>query len=240
MSILLALGLNILIAAALYIFLNRKIDRQMSPDEMLTRIRREVEGIIRDLNQTTDRNIGLIEDRVEMLRTILENVDRRIVLMKRESERKEVSSALYNDIIKRTKRDALPTDRSRAENGPAPVSGASDRAAGASAGRPSADHAAGRPSADAPGSSGGGPASSGGSSPDNEGSAVANEQPGTPAAESGVSSKGRQDLYEKVVDLCRKGISVDVISARLGVTRGEVELIVSLQNLSARERTREK
>ncbi len=100
MSVLLAIGLNILIAAALYLLLNRKIEHRMSPTEMLDRIGREVEGIIRDLNQTTDRNIGLIEDRIESLKSILENVDKRIGLMKRESEKKEVSTALYNDILK--------------------------------------------------------------------------------------------------------------------------------------------
>jgi hypothetical protein len=104
MSTLLAILLNILIAAVLYIILNRKIDQQLSPKEMLDRIRDEVEEIIKELNHTTDRNIGLIEDRIETLKGVLETVDKRLTLLRREAERHEVSSAVYTSILSRNRK----------------------------------------------------------------------------------------------------------------------------------------
>lgn len=108
MSTLLAVLLNILVAAVLYIILNRKIDRQLNPKEMLDRIRDEVEDIIKELNHTTDRNIGLIEDRIAAIKGVLETADRRLSVLRREAEKHEMSSAVYSSILKRNKGPAPP------------------------------------------------------------------------------------------------------------------------------------
>jgi len=101
MSTLLAILLNILVAAVLYIILNRRIDAQLNPKEMLDKIRNEVEDLIRDLNNTTDRSVGLIEDRVDSLKSILETADRRLAVLRREAEKHEMNSTVYSNILKR-------------------------------------------------------------------------------------------------------------------------------------------
>ena len=110
MSTLLAILLNILVAAVLYIILNRKIDAQLNPKEMLDRIRNEVEDLIRELNNTTDRSVGLIEDRVDSLKLILETADRRLAVLRREAEKHEMNAAVYSNILKRPRQVAVEPD----------------------------------------------------------------------------------------------------------------------------------
>lgn len=104
MSTLIAILLNILVAAILYIVLNKKIDRQLNPKEMLDRIGAEVEDIIKELNHTTERNIGLIEDRVESLKSLLESTDRRLAVLRREAEKHEMSNAVYTSIVQKNRK----------------------------------------------------------------------------------------------------------------------------------------
>ncbi len=123
MSTLLAVLLNILIAAILYIILTKRIDTQLNPKEMLDRIRNEVEDILKELNHTTERNIGLIEDRIDSLKGILETADRRLSLLRREAEKQEVSSAIYSNIVKKAR--PIAQDGGSVE-APAEVRGATD------------------------------------------------------------------------------------------------------------------
>ncbi len=124
MSTLLAILLNILVAAVLYIVLNKKIDRQLNPKEMLDRIRGEVEDIIKELNHTTERNIGLIEDRVESLKNLLESTDRRLAVLRREAEKHELSTAVYTSILQQNRKrgpeqslPAAPEDKPATDSG---------------------------------------------------------------------------------------------------------------------------
>lgn len=225
MPVLLAIGLNILIAAVLYLVLNRKIDRRMSPDEMLDQIQRDVEEIITELNQTTDRNIGLIEDRVESLRSILENVDKRIGLLRRESEKQEASTALYNDILRRAR-----------------TSNATGSAIANSAGGTVSDTAAGSADGAAAGSGFGTatPASRQKKRTKRDGVDPANmsEEDVAPDPRDDRDSaateaeSGRKSMFDRVMQLHRQGFTSEMIAGRLGATLGEVELILSLQKMS--------
>jgi hypothetical protein len=106
MSSLLVVVVNVGLAAVVYLLLVRRIDRRLEPGRVVDNIRSEIEGIIVELNQTTDRNIGLIEDRVSRLNNVLEQADRRLSLLKRELESRASSSERYNDILKRAPRSA--------------------------------------------------------------------------------------------------------------------------------------
>ena len=131
MNTVLVVVLNVGLAAAVYLFLVRRIDRRLEPGKIVDNIRGEIEGIIVELNQTTDRNIGLIEDRVNQLNRVLEQADRRLSLLKREMESRSQSTDRYNDILKRARENATRG---------APPSGADAGApSGADAGRKPTD-----------------------------------------------------------------------------------------------------
>ena len=175
------MGRTILILAAIaagyavvYFLLKKKIARSLSAAAVLREVHEEVNRILVELNQTTHRNVTLIEDRIAALSELLARADKKIALVRREEEKKELADKLYSELAAR-RREA-----------PSPSAGAQE--AGAGAPRPAEAGAA--PAADA--------------------------------------AAGRPDRMEEAVRLAQAGLSPALISRRLGLTRGEVELILSL------------
>jgi DNA-binding NarL/FixJ family response regulator len=145
-----------------YLLLKRKLARALNAAAILGEVREEVNRILVELNQTTNRNITLIEDRIRSLNELLGKTDKRIALLQREAEKQELAARLYSELGAR--RPAPPEDPPAA---PAPVS-----------------------------------------PPEEEREGV--------------------DRNEEVVRLARSGLSPALIGRRLGITLGEVELIISL------------
>ena len=84
--------------ATVYLILKAKLSRSVDPKAILESIRGEVDRIIVELNSTTDRNITLLEDKVQSLSTLLEQADRKIGILKREIEKHELSSKVYSEL----------------------------------------------------------------------------------------------------------------------------------------------
>ncbi len=143
--------------AVIYFLLKKKIARTLSAAAVLREVREEVNRILVELNQTTHRNVTLIEDRIAALSELLARADKKIALVRREEEKKELADKLYSQLAARR-----------------------------------------RP-----------PASEG-------------EAPG------GGEPEPKPDRMEEAVRLAQAGLSPALISRRLGLTRGEVELILSL------------
>ena len=101
MSFVLLVCLNLGILMLMFLFFNRKIGQRLEEQALLERLRQEVGDIIMELNRTTERNIGLIEDRVKILRDLLESSDKRLVLMKRETEKQDLSTQVYTHLQKK-------------------------------------------------------------------------------------------------------------------------------------------
>jgi hypothetical protein len=98
---------------ALYLIFRRIIFRWFTGAAPLDKIKQEVERLLVELNHTTSRNIDLIEARVGQLRELLATVDKRIVLFKRESEKRERSASVYSSIMKTG--PALPIEKKETE-----------------------------------------------------------------------------------------------------------------------------
>ncbi len=99
----------------IYVVLKKKIKEFVDPSSLLDQIREEVNRIIVELNQTTDRNIALIEDRINRLMELHAEADKKISLLQREGEKHEVSRKLYNNITQRQaeKKHGLKLDERR-------------------------------------------------------------------------------------------------------------------------------
>jgi transcriptional regulator len=82
----------------IYFVLKKKITRVLDPSSVLREIRGEVDRIIVELNQTTERNISLIEDRIRRVSELLEQADRKIGLLRRESEKQELAARVYSEL----------------------------------------------------------------------------------------------------------------------------------------------
>jgi hypothetical protein len=153
--------------AVVYFMLKKKVARTLSAAAVLREVREEVNRILVELNQTTHRNVTLIEDRIAALSELLARADKKIALVRREEEKKELADKLYSELAARRR----------------PVASALEAA-----------------------------------------------KPGTEAgAKAGMEAgESKPDKMGEAVRLAQAGLSPALISRRLGLTRGEVELILSL------------
>lgn len=94
----LAFGLCLVAVAVAAILLSRKIDARMRQDVALDEIKRQIGGIITELNQTTERNIALIEDRIGRLDEMTELAERRIGALQGLLDRDRVTQHTYSQL----------------------------------------------------------------------------------------------------------------------------------------------
>ncbi len=94
-------ALLILGYSVIYMGLKKKIEKSLDPAALLDQIREEISRTIVEMNQTTDRNIALIEDRIGNLVNLLGKADKRISLFRSESEKHAVSKKVYQAVLER-------------------------------------------------------------------------------------------------------------------------------------------
>jgi hypothetical protein len=112
LSFALLLGLNALAFMGMYLYFKSRIDKRVEAERLLDKLRDDAERIVReliqDLNRITDRNITLVESKVEELRKILDTADKRILLMKKEVKKEEAADRVYADLKQKTSRPSPP------------------------------------------------------------------------------------------------------------------------------------
>ena len=136
-----------------YFVLRRVLLRIVDPRAILRELRSEVDTLLVELNQATERNISLIEDRIRSLSEKLREADKRIGILRREAARREETLRAY--------------------------------------------------------------------------AALSETSTGSGAAQG--ENVEEQEMRRRVVNLYRSGVSPSLIARRLKLSRGEVELIVSLE-----------
>jgi hypothetical protein len=200
MTTVVMIGLNLAVLIGMGLFFHKRIENRMKPDQLIAQLREEVNGVVADLNQATDRNITLLEDRLKELNKALERADRAVKVLQRESQRRERAQGdessdgpwRYNDILQR----AAPRREPPKPPPAVPEDSAPPDPAPADSPQRGADQA-GR---------------SGGAGGDGAG-----------------GQNGRApSKKERILDLHRKGIAPNIIAGRVGSTVGEVELVISL------------
>jgi hypothetical protein len=85
------------------------LSKSLDPQAVLESIREEVDRIIVELNSTTDRNITLLEDKVQSLTTLIEQADKRIGILRREIEKHELAGKVYSELAE--KRGRVPEEQ---------------------------------------------------------------------------------------------------------------------------------
>jgi len=91
-------AVNVAGYALVYLALRSRLARTTSAREQIGEIADEVNRLVVDLNQTTDRNIALIEDRIRQLSDMLARADKKMSLFKKESERHDAGAQIYSRI----------------------------------------------------------------------------------------------------------------------------------------------
>ena len=99
-GVIIGISLNLILFIGFFVFFKRRIDRALSTEEIVDRLRSEVNGLVVELNQTSERNIGIIEERIQRLQSLVSRADRRIQMLNRETEKNEISAELYEKLKK--------------------------------------------------------------------------------------------------------------------------------------------
>ena len=73
--------INILILAVIYIFLRKRIDRLTDTQKITSELAGELDTILAEINQATDRNVMIIEDKIGRLEALISEADKRISLL---------------------------------------------------------------------------------------------------------------------------------------------------------------
>ena len=78
--------INILILAIIYILLRRRLDRLTEPERITDALAGDLDIILSEINQATERNILIIEDKIKDLESVISTAEDRIKLLKKQAE----------------------------------------------------------------------------------------------------------------------------------------------------------
>lgn len=198
-SIMVSIGSSIILAGLVYILLVKKMHKERSSAAITEQVRAEIDRMIVDLNQTADRNIGLIEQRLKSLGDLIKEADHRISLLQKQADNLSKSMDTYSRL-----RPGNLTNPSSPSTSPA-TSPTTSKSAFA----PEKAAAAGTRAEQTP-------------QPESRPSKKSEE------SATQANSGGGQSKRERVINLHRQGISADIIASRVDSTVAEVELIISM------------
>lgn len=191
---------------AIWFVIRTRVRRYLDLENLLDGVREEARALVLELNETADRNVSLVEDRMAALREILAETDRRIVVARRELASRETEREVYAKLNRRRpiipeSAGSLPIDEPAAE-------GKAPEAASATA-------------PDAPVSPAIGPVEG---VPSGQG-----QRRGPEISVPGNFILPGMTRREEALDLYRRGFSADLIAARTGATVAEIELLVEME-----------
>ncbi|MDR0389382.1 MAG: hypothetical protein LBH73_04885 [Spirochaetaceae bacterium] len=201
-----------------FLYFRSYIKRLTGAERILGKFRDEVDQLVAEINAATDRDLSLIEDRINSLRKFLDDADRRIKLQHTELKRRSAEEEAYAALGKRhvvKLPSAVPPVRleprpaetfappARPEQLPAEISGP----------HPAVDEAGPVP-----------------------GAIPAAELPRLPRfVRSSIQIEPKEAPFaERVMDLYQGGFSAEIIAGKLGSTIAEVDLVIALAEQQTR------
>jgi hypothetical protein len=233
----------------IYVLLRDRVRRAASSDAHIAEIRDEVSRLLVELNRTTDRNIALIEDRIGSLNELLSSADKKIGLLRRETEKHDVGTQIYSRLaegrsrvsgaqaqISRSRREREESAQPSRERQEMAQEAAVEEAEAVAAGMPPGV-AAGMPQ---PRQEREGVAAGGGAPPlavelsDGPENRIGRNNLRESQEPDRAAAGKPPDLQQRVVMLHNAGFAASLIASRVGVPLGEVELIIALQERKGR------
>ena len=93
-----------------FINLFQKI-KKLQKSNVIVELQSEVNELILELNQTADRNVNILEEKISGLTRLLNDADKRIKILRTESDRSKSESLVYNQ-LGRVRDNGSPIDSS--------------------------------------------------------------------------------------------------------------------------------
>jgi len=107
MDLVIAVLIVIAVQLVMFLILRGRIHQELNATSLLKDVQDEVDGMVRELNLSAERNIGLLEARIEELEGLLSQADQKMILLGRELERREKTAEVYSQ-LKRPVPEAVP------------------------------------------------------------------------------------------------------------------------------------
>jgi hypothetical protein len=89
---------SLIICGFSFVFFRAYLRRRTGPERILAEFREEADKLIAEIDAITDRDAGLVAERIKTLRELLEDVDRRIAVYTREVTRGKNQEAAYAEL----------------------------------------------------------------------------------------------------------------------------------------------
>jgi hypothetical protein len=124
---------SLILSGFSFLFCFAYLKRRTGRERILTELNDEIARLVRDVNEITNRDTLLVEDRVKTLKALLEDTDRRIALLAGEVSRRQVQEDVYVELGKL--RGPVAEPGAAAPAPPPAVPAASPPVAGAQKGR---------------------------------------------------------------------------------------------------------
>lgn len=216
---------------ALWLVFLIKFKNLFSTDNIIEKTKAELNRIIMDVNGNAERNITLIEDRIERLRALIAEADKRIKLAESAEARAAAVPVLRSQVSGAVKKSAQSLSVRRAadaykRNRKTPPVKPDDAFFLTSSGKSAAGTVAQNTLFDETG-----PQDSAGTEITVNGDGASYAE--IPVISSGViapdPAAGRRDFREQVSDLYDGGLSVADIAARLSCSTTEVQFVLDLE-----------
>ncbi len=182
-----------------FVVLRRLIRRELEAGAVLDTIRDEINSLVVELNQTADRNVALVEERIRTLQELLSEADKKVQLVGREMRKHDMGLDVYNKLKKG-----------------AAIKGASESA--------EAHHEANADGNVADRTNERKPATV--SNQSISGNDVLERKN---SSESERNTSDEQSVSERVMNLHHQGFEPRIIAQKIGTNVGEVELIISIR-----------
>lgn len=95
-------GILLILMVIGFFYLKMKVDKVVSGEEWIRKIRDEIDQLILEMNQTAERNVALLENRVKILQELLTEADKKLLIMQKETEKSDLSRQVYSHLKKQT------------------------------------------------------------------------------------------------------------------------------------------
>ncbi len=108
MDLLLTLVLSTAVQLLLFLYLRGRIEQQLNATDLLKNVQSEVDAMVRELNLSAERNIGVLEARLVEMEGLLAKADQKVLVLSRELERRDRSGETYTQLKKPVSEPELP------------------------------------------------------------------------------------------------------------------------------------
>ena len=98
MDLLITLLLSTLVQFLLFVYLRGRIEQQLNATDLLKNVQTEIDAMVRELNLSAERNIGVLESRIAEMEVLLGKADQRAIVLQRELERRDRASEVYSQM----------------------------------------------------------------------------------------------------------------------------------------------